>query len=234
MVELPGEFHTSPLAYYVWSRSPRAAHIVAFAIAKLADPAFRWMSIRESSAAVSDEEAWVHRLLPASRILAPLVSTDLGKEPQVPKETFSSLFRAEGAGAERIALDHFLLLPQRLQGILEEPTASAGPRAIVVANTNRVRQFYPTDPDHLRAYTMVFPRSGISMITTSVPPPYKGRYAFDIVLRVDVASAEEWRDAHLVVEKGMRTGEFHTGATFPSSALAWYVGTGNAIEKALR
>lgn len=231
MVELPPEFRTTPLGYYVWSRSPRAGHVLAFAIAKFVDPAFRWMSIRESSSVPAEEERWVHQLLPEDRILEPLSPSDLGKSPRVPRTTFDAMIRPEGAAAERIALDHFFLLPERVQRILDEPTSSSLPRVVVVANTNRVRDFYPTDPDRLRAYTDVFPRTGISMITTSIPPPYKGRYGFDIVLRLDVASTSDWRNAHLVVEKGTRSGDFRTGVTLSSDQLPAYLEMGTTVEK---
>lgn len=234
MAELPPEFRTSPMAYYVWSRSPRAAHVLAFAIARFIDPAFRWITVRESSGAPSEEEAWVHALLPDERILNPLTSVEMSRSPRVPRETYDALLRPEGASStERIALDHFFLLPPRLQGIFDESPTVRGPRVVVCANTNRVRDFYPADPDRLRAYTDIFPRTGLSMITTSIPPPYKGRYAFDVVLRLDVADAAEWRGAHLVVEKGMRSGEFHTGATIAPDRLPWYLEMGDAIEKAL-
>jgi hypothetical protein len=231
MVDLPPEFRTKPLGYYVWSRSPRAGHVLAFAIARFVDPAFRWISIRESPETPSEEERWVHRLLPRNRILDPLVGSELGKARRVPRQTFNALIRPEGAASERIALDHFLLLPDRLQAILDETNPVSTPRAVVVSNTNRVREFYPADPERLRAYTDVFPRSGISMITTSIPPPYRGRYGFDVVLRLDIANAAEWRKAHLVVEKGLRSGEFRTGVTLPTDQLPWYLEMGTTVEK---
>jgi len=232
MVELPREFRTTPAAYYVWSRSSRAAHLVAFAIAQFVDPAFRWLSIREPHGAASEEEAWVSALLPPDRILDPLTEQEMGQS-RVPRRTYDSLLRADGATGERIALDHFFLLPQRLQGILDEAPVGRGPRVVVCANTNRVRDFYPSDPERLHAYTDVFPHLGISMITTSIPPPYRGRYAFDYVLRLDVATADQWREATLVVEKGMRSGELRTGVSVPSRDLPWYLGMGSSVEGAL-
>jgi hypothetical protein len=231
MVEFPPEFHTTPLGYYVWSRSPRAGHVLAFAIAKFADPAFRWISVRELPKVPAEEERWIERLLPKNQVLEPVSPADLGKSPRVARKTFDSTIREEGAGAERIALDHFFLLPQRLQRIFDEPHPSSAPRAIVVANTNRVRDFYPTDPDRLRVFTEVFPRVGISIITTSIPPPFRGRYGFDIVLRLDVASAADWRNAHVVVEKGTRSGEFQTGVTLSPEQLPSYLALGDAVDK---
>jgi len=233
MVELPTEFRTTPLAYYVWSRSPRAAHVLAFVIARHVDPAFRWISIRESAGQPSEEESWVHRLMPADRVLDPLSEAEMGQGPRLPKAAFQAMVRPEGAANERIALNHFFLLPPRLQRILDENTPSSSPRTVVVANTNRVRDFYPTDPDRLRAYTEVFPRSGFSMITTSSPPPYNGRYGFDIVLRMDVGLNQGWRAAHLVVEKGLRSGKFRTGTTLPPEEMPWYLEMGATVEKVL-
>jgi len=233
MVDLPIAFRTTPLGFYVWSRSPRAGHVLAFALGRHIDPDFRWMSIRESLNVPSEEERWVRRLLTDAHVLAPLAGSDLARAPRVSRQAFSSMIRPEGAAAERIALDHFFLLPERLQAILDERTAAPTPRAVVVSNTNRVREFYPAEPERLRAYTDVFPRCGISMITTSVPPPYKGRYGFDVVLRMDVGAASEWRTAHLVVEKGAHAGEFRTGATYPTAELPWYLQAGATIEEAL-
>jgi len=233
MVELPTEFRTTPLAYYIWSRNPRAAHVLAFVIARHVDPEFRWISIREASGRPSDEESWVRRLMPADRILDPLSDTEMGQGPRPPRAAFDALIRPEGAANERIALDHFFLLPPRLQRMLDESSPSSSPRTVVVANTNRVRDFYPTDPDRLRAYTEVFPRSGFSMITTSIPPPYNGRYGFDVVLRMDVGLTQSWSEAHLVVEKGLRSGKFRTGSTFPPEEMPWYLELGTAVEKAL-
>jgi len=233
MVELPSEFRTSAMAYYVWSRSPRAAHVLGFALARFIDPAFRWITIRESSGAPSEEEGWVGSLLPRDRILEPLTDREMGQSPPLGRETYRSLLRPEGETNERIALDHFFLLPPRLQRLLDEGPTGRGPRVVVCANTNRVRDFYPSDPERLRAYTDVFPRTGFSMITTSIPPPYKGRYAFDIVLRLDVGESAQWRSAQLVVEKGMRSGEFQTGATIPAGAMPWYLEVGDAAERAL-
>jgi len=229
MVELPSEFHTTPLAVYVWSRSPRAAQVLAFAIAKFSDPAFRWMSVRAENRLPSEEEVWVHRMLPPERIMEPLAESDLGQGPRLLRTTFDALVRPEGAEADRIALDHFFLLPERLQRMLDETPTGPGPRAVVIANTNRIRQFYPADPDLLRAYTDVFPRGGFSMITTSVPPPYKGRYGFNVVLRMDALSPEGWRDADLVVEKGFREGDFRTGASYSAREIPWYRELGDAV-----
>jgi len=232
MVDLPHEFRTTPFSYYIWSRSRRAGHVLAFAIAKFADPSFRWMTIRELATEPSVEEAWVHRLLPEPRILPPFTDAEFVTEPRIAKGTFESLIRPEGANSERTALDHFFLLPTRLQRILDEDQVPTNPMVVVVANTNRVRQFYPADPDRLRAYTDVFPRNGFSMITTSIPPPYEGRHGFNVVLRLDVDSAEEWRPAQLVVEKGLPSGELRTGATFSSEQLSCYLDAGTAIEEA--
>jgi len=234
MVDLPPEFRTTPLGYYIWSRSPRAGHLLAFAVARFVDPSFRWVSIRETPGAPSEEETWVRRMVPANRVLDPISGSDLGKTPHPSRQTFNSMVRPEGAGAERIALDHFFLLPQRLQALLDEPSASTGPRVVVVSNTNRIREFYPADPERLRAYTDVFPRIGFSMITTSIPPPYRGRYGFDMVLRLNVQSASDWRSAQLVVEKGTHAGPFRTGVTISAADLPWYLEVGATVEKTLR
>jgi hypothetical protein len=232
MVDLPPEFRTTPFSCYVWSRSRRAGHVLAFALARFIDPAFRWITIRESTAEPSAEETWVAQVLPKAQVLPPVAVSDFGAGPRVSRESFSSLFRAEGTVAERTALSYFLLLPPQLQAIMDEEAASPGTRAIVLANTNRIRALYPTDAGRIRVMMEVFPRNGFSVITTSMPPPYQGRYGYSIAFRMDVDSAEEWRRARLVVEKGLPSGELRTGATFSSEELPWYLDAGSAIESA--
>jgi hypothetical protein len=207
--------------------------VLAFALARFIDPAFRWVTIRESTAEPSTEEAWVSRVLPKTQVLPPVSVSDFGAGPRVPRETFNSLFQTEGAVAERTALSYFLLLPPQLQAIMDEEAVSSGVRAIVLANTNRIRALYPTDAGRIRVVMEVFPRNGLSVITTSMPPPYQGRYGYSIALRMDVESAEEWRRARLVVEKGLPSGELRTGATFASEELPWYLDAGSAIENAI-
>lgn len=233
MVDLPPEFRSTPLSYYVWSRSWRAGHVLAFAIAQFIDPAFRWISIRKAPAEASDEEPWVRRLLPRSRVGGPVAATEFGAGPRVPRETVESVFRPEGATDERTALGFFLLLPPQLQEILDEKP-SAGVRAIVLANTRRIRVLYPDDPGRIRVMMEAFPRIGFSVITTSTPPPFEGRYGYSIALRMDPDSAEEWRPAELVVEKGLPSGDLRTGATIRSEDLPWYLEAGAAIDKASR
>ena len=233
MVELAGEFRTTPLAYYVWSRSPFAAQVLAFAIGRFSDANFRWITVREATGAVSEEEPWVSRLLPPTRILPPLTEAELGRGPRVPRATFDAMIRPEGATDDRIAVNTFLLLPLRIQRILDEVPNRGGPRTVVLANTNRIREFYPSDPEVLRAYTEVFPRSGFSLITTSIPPPFTGRYAFNVVMRLDVLSSEAWREAQVVVEKGFRQGKFTTGASFPARSVPDYLEIGEEIRRAV-
>jgi len=231
MVELPPQFRTNPLSYYLWSRSQRAGHVMAAAIARFIDPSFRWISIRNAPETRSEEERWVGHLVPEERVLEPVSVADIANTPRVSRSTFNSLIRPEGAAADRVAVDQLLLLPERLQRLLEEENPRASPRTLVVANTNRVREFYPSDPERLRAFTQLFSHIGLSIVTTSLPPPYKGRYGFDVVLRLDVANASEWREANLVVEKGLGSTEFRTGASFPPDAIPWYLETGDAIDQ---
>lgn len=232
MVELPLEFRTAGRSYHLWGRSSHAGHVLAFALAKFGDESFRWLSVRDSPAQPTEEEEWVRSLLPENRVLAPLSSLELTPGRPVSKEVLDSLIRTDGETSERTSLDHYLLLPPRLQNLLDEVDARSPLRAIVVANAERIQRFYPTDPGRMRPFADVFSRHGISMISTSLPPPYEGRYAFDIVLRIDGSSTGDWRSGRLVVEKGLRSGEFRTGSTYSLEELPWYTKAGTAIERA--
>jgi len=230
MVELPEELRTGAVSGYVWSRSPRAAHAIALAVARFIDPAFQWLTVREDPGRPSEEESWVHHLLPAVRILPPVAPNDLHSPNPVSRETVSALLRVEADESERTALDHYLLLPPALQELLDSGRSREGVRAVVVANTERIRRLYPTDAGRMRPFAEVFSQHGLSMISTALPPPYEGRYAFDLVLRVDLDSSD-WRKGRLVVEKGHASRGFTTGATLDLGELPWYIAAGDWIAQ---
>jgi hypothetical protein len=234
MVDLPAEFRASALSYYVWSRSPRAGHVLAFALARFIDPKFWWMTIRETPTTASEEEPWIERLLPKDQVIPPLGVSELGQGTQVRRETYDALLRPNGSADDRRALNLYFLLPGRLQQLFDEGHRASGPRAMVCANTNWIRQFYPRNSDSLRPYMEVFPRNGFSIIATSIPPPYEGRYGFDVVLRLDAADPRAWRKARVLVEKSRSIGELRTGVTFTAEELPWYIEAGTAIERATK
>lgn len=232
MVELPEELRNASLSFYLWSRSPRAGHTLALAIGRFVDPSFEWLSVREERSHPSEEESWVRRLLPEGRILASMSAGELHGGSHVSKETLNSMVRPDGTTAERTSLEHYFLLPTSFQSLLDEAGPLGAVRVIVVSNTERLARLYPSDPGEMRPFADVFSRHGLTMISTAVPPPYAGRYAFDIVLRVDVDSVEDWRAGRLVVEKGLSFGEYRTGATFSLQQLPWYLEAGEQIERA--
>lgn len=229
MVELPVELRTNAVSCYVWSRSPRAAHALALALARFVDPAFQWLTVREEPGRPAEEEAWVRRVLPADRIVPPVSPDELRSPKPVSGETVNSLIRSAGDESERSALDHYLLLPVALQQLLDTGRPGPAVRAVVVANTERIRRLYPTDAGRMRPFAGVFSQHGLSMISTALPPPYEGRYAFDLVLRIDLDTTG-WRTGRLVVEKGLPAPDFATGATLKLEDLPWYLEVGEWIS----
>lgn len=232
MVELPQALRTRPLSFYVWSRSRRAGHALAYAIGAFLDPEFRWLTLRESETKAAEDEAWVRKLLPVGRILPPLAPSDMREGPRVSSQTMGQLVRPGGPAEEREELEHFLLLPSRLQDLLDLVDDPHRTRAVVVANTDRIRRLAPNDPGGLRPFTALFSRFGLSVIATDVPPPFRSRYAFDIVLRLDIESDEGWRTGQIVVEKGLPSGDIRTGAASTARETPWYLEAAAAIDRA--
>lgn len=233
MVELPEEIRVNAVSCYVWSRSPRAAHVLALALARFVDPTFRWLTVREESGRPAEEESWVRRLLPADRILPPVSPDELRSPRPVAGDVVKALIRADGEESERTALDHYLLLPVALQQLLDPGGPGPAVRAVVVANTERIRRLYPSDAGRMRPFAGVFSQHGLSMISTALPPPYEGRYAFDLVLRVDLDTSD-WNRGRLVVEKGQLSREFATGATLDLADLPWFLAAGRWISETER
>lgn len=234
MVELPTDFRNRPHSFYVWSRSRRAGHLLALSVGRFIDPRFRWQTLRETHGRPSEEEAWVPVVVPAERVFPPLCRTDLRPGTPVTRATFDQMLRRESSSADRHRLERLLLLPEQLQGYLDEVESADQPRAIVVTNTDRIGELTPAEPEQLRGFTDLFSGSGISLIATAVPPPFPGRYGFDIVLRYDIDTPDDWRTGQLVVEKGLPSGAFRTGSTIAIGELPWYLECGSAVERAVR
>lgn len=221
-VVFPEEFRLRALSYYVWGPDRTAANLMAHALAAHADPAFCWMSVREDPRRTTADETWMARLLPPSRRLAAVGAEELRPGEPVAPAVLWTVIRPDNPARETERLVDFLRMPERFRAAMEAVEPGTGLRLVVVANTDRIRAYYPADPEAIGALNALWTERGISVVGTSVPPAFPGRFGFDVVLRVEVGSPDDRRYGTLTVEKGLGGGRFQSGQSIPLFTLAPY------------
>lgn len=233
VVNLPSEFTSRPLAYYVWGASRRSANTFAHALAAHLDREFLWWSVREPGAPTTDDAERAAALLPRERALDPVTPEDL-----VPDDAISNLAswtatrgpRAESP-AEVAELLDFLRLPQSVRSVAQGLATDGAPRCLAIANADRVRALYPGEPEGLRRYCRALTTRGIAVVVTSGAPPNPGRFGFDVVLRLENFPAGAWRTGRVAVEQGLERPPFRTGAVIDLSEVPAYRAAAEALER---
>jgi hypothetical protein len=108
-------------------------------------------------------------------------------------------------------LTDFLRLPPSLQDILSRYGQDAHRPVFVVANTDRVREYYPRNVIGVKAIVETMLRGGVIPIFASLGPAGPGRLAFDLVLEVDAGDLAHWKDGSLRCERAFEGAPFHPG-----------------------
>lgn len=122
-------------------------------------------------------------------------------------------------------LTDFLRLPPPIQEAISQYGRENYRPVFVVANTDRVREYYPQNAIGVRAIIETMVRGGVIPIFASLSPPGPGRLAFELVLEVDAPDLTHWRDGSLRCERGLEKGTFLTDSrirldSVPSFAAA--------------
>jgi hypothetical protein len=105
-------------------------------------------------------------------------------------------------------LTDFLRLPPSIQDALSRYGRENYRPAFVVANTDRVREYYPRNVSGVRAIVKTMLRGGVIPIFASLSPPGPGRFACDLVFEVDAKDLTHWREGSLRCEKAFEGAPF--------------------------
>ena len=83
----------------------------------------------------------------------------------------------------------------------------------MVANSDRIREFYPGYGQLVRALIDTTVRANMLPIFASLPPTDPGYLTFDLVFEVQAKGLAEWREGTLRCEKAPAGAEFVRGQT---------------------
>jgi hypothetical protein len=113
----------------------------------------------------------------------------------------------------------FLRLPPPIQDLLSRFGGENHRPAFVVANGDRVRDYYPRNAHGVRAIVEAMVRGGVTPIFASLSPPGPGRLAFDLVLEVQAKDLAHWRQGTLRCEQAFDGAPFHANQSVPLDAI---------------
>lgn len=187
---------------------------VAYAFARANDSHPYWVDVRDPDDQLEAkgpvELGWV----PDDHLFV-LSRTEAKPQDAVSNLALWTVVRSDESSFVIAGLTDFLRLPATVQEALSRYGQESFRPVFVVANTDRVRNFYPTNETGVRAILESMLHSGVIPIFAAVGPPGPGRMAFDCVFEVDAPDLQHWKDGTIVCERSFEGAPFHPKQRIP-------------------
>lgn len=204
---------------FVWGDSRAAMNRVVYAIAGSVDREFLWLDIRHPSDESVEpgpvELGWI----PPDRLFLTKEPAEARPQRPVDPAVLWRVVRSDSPDHEVGAFADFLRLPAVTQKIVSGIDPSSNRRALVFANVERVREYYPRVADQVRPFMQAQLAAGLIPIYGLYGPTGPGRMACDIVLEVQTPDLRHWRDGALVIEKAPDGLPFRAGDRVPLPSI---------------
>ncbi|MGP8072259.1 MAG: hypothetical protein ACLPZM_03915 [Thermoplasmata archaeon] len=200
-------------------------HRVAYALGAANHPAPSWVTICDDVNSPQGDDpiqlGWVtedHHYV--------LATQDARPQDAVANMALGTIVRSDEPEAVLAEITDFIRLPGVIQDAVSRSGVDPLRPVLVVADTDRVRAFYPKEPQGVSHVIDPLRRNQMLTIFAAVGEPGAGRMAFDFVIEVQGNSLVNWREGHLIVEKAPSGSSFHSGesyaiAQFPEMVAAF-------------
>jgi hypothetical protein len=186
---------------------------VAFALAQINDPAPYWVDIRDETrkpdARSPVELGWI----PEDHLYVVRESEARPRDADANMALWT-VVRSDEPDSVIAGFTDFLRLPPVLQEAVSRTGDDAHRPVFVIANVDRVRQYYPKDVGGVRPILDAMVRAGVLPIFVAIGPPGPGRMAFDFVLEVRAGLSSDWRKGHLLCEKAPAASPLTSGSSY--------------------
>jgi hypothetical protein len=205
-------------ATYVSGPHPSLTQWVAHAMSLAFDPHPIWVDFREEGAATDEGGPIAVGEIPADRLYI------ISKAEARPREVVSArgllkVVRSDEPKGVLAEIADFSRLPEQVQSIIGVRGGTGPQRAFVLANTDRVREYYPRTVKGIRPLVEVALRENLLPIFVSLPPNNPGYLALDFAFEVRAKSLADWREGILYCEKAPGTAAFVPGQAFRLSSF---------------
>ena len=191
---------------------------MALALARNLDPDPYWVEIRDSRPDGDGEgPAGLGRI--SEDHLYIVQSGNARPQDAEANMTLWTVVRSDEPASVIAPFIDFLRLPQPVQEAVSRSKAPDGRPVFVIANTDRVRPYYPTTAASVRPIVDSLLRAGVVPIFASLGPPGAGRWAFDFVFEVRAPPGEDPRRGTLVCERAPPGSAVPTGQVIPFDSV---------------
>ena len=179
-------------------------------MARANDPTPFWLDIRGDDGRADPGTPPALGWINADQLFV-LITAQAKPQASVPPQALASVIRSDEPASVIAEFAEFLRLPSTVQEIIGLHTGGSTRPAFVIANGDRVRSYYPTEPGGVRRILDVLLHQGVQPLFTSTPPPGPGRMAFDHVFEVRAPSLARWEAGELYCEKAPAGSSFESG-----------------------
>jgi hypothetical protein len=181
--------------------SPRSlVDRLAYAMARANDANPTWVEIRDATGAPDPGGPSEQRWIPEERLFY-LTPSEAMPQDAVANMAMWTVIRADEPRAVVATFTDFLRLPPAVQEAVSQVGRESSRPVLVVANSDRVRDYYPKEALGVRPIIDAMLSVGVLPVFASVGPPGAGRAAFDFVFEVEAPDLEGWREGSLVCHK---------------------------------
>ena len=208
---LPAGAAGKPSTIYVYGDCRPVVNGVAFAMADMLDLTPLWVEVRDAVRDGDEVTAASAGWIPPDRFFLSQEGSGLEPNDGVANMALWTIVRSDEPSEHLAELTDFLRLPLLLQEMIGRWTPDSGPRAVVVANVERVKHLFPREPGEARRFLATILNHSASLVVTHMGEPGEGRFAFNAVFRVHASSFDSWSDGTLECEKGRARGPFSIG-----------------------
>lgn len=207
---LPAGALGKPSTIFVYGDCRPVVNGVAFAMADMLDLAPFWLEVRDGKGGDESNAATVG-WIPSDRFFISQEGSGLEPNHGIANLALWTIVRSDEPAEELAKLTDFLRLPTLLQEMIGRWTPDSSPRAVVVANAERIKHLFPREPGELRRLLSTILEHSASLVVTHTGQPGDGRFGFNAVFRVHATSFESWNEGTLECEKGRARGPFSIG-----------------------
>ncbi|MCI4353569.1 MAG: hypothetical protein L3K14_09365 [Thermoplasmata archaeon] len=214
LARLPG----GPFGTFLYGPSRTVLLRVAFAFARANDSRPYWVDVRDPNEFLDPpgpvELGWIpdDHLFVVSR-------SEAKPQDAVSNLALWTVVRSDEPRSVIGGLTDFLRLPPPIQEALSRYGQESFRPVFVVANTDRVREYYPRNVPGVRAIIEAMIRGGVLPIFASQGLPGPGRLAFDLVFEVTAPDLAHWREGALRCEKAPEGTPFQPAERVPLESM---------------
>jgi len=207
-----------PWGTFIYGTSRPLVQWLAQAMAAAYEPNPVWVDFRDADVGPDPSGPVALGAVPEDRLYV-VTRSEAKPGPAVTDRTLWTVIRSDEPKDTIAELTYFLRLPPRAQEIVSRAGGKAPRLALVVANSDRVRDFYPRYGQLIRALIDSTIRAHLLPFFASLPPTDPGYLSFDLVFEVRAKGLTEWREGTLRCEKAPADSEFVSGQTSPLGSL---------------